>query len=47
MGCINEERVSSSGQIFAHIDIGMDELDNFIGINGFALCEDKDILLEN
>ena len=47
MGCINEEKISSTGQIYAHIDIGMDELDRFIGVNGFALCEDKDILLEN
>ena len=47
MGCINEEKISSTGQIFAHINIGRDELDHFIGINGFALCEDKDILLEN
>ena len=47
MGCINEERISSTGQIYAHIDIGRDELDRFIGVNGFALCEDKDILLEN
>jgi GTP-binding protein HflX len=45
MGCINEEKISSSGQIYAHIDIGRDELDRFIGVNGFALCEDKDILL--
>ena len=47
MGCVNEEKVSATGQIYAHIDIGHDELDRFIGINGFALCNDKDILLEN
>ena len=47
MGCINEEKISSTGQIYAHIDIGKDELDRFIGVNGFALCEDKDILLES
>jgi len=47
MGCINEEKISSTGQIYAHIEIGRDELDRFIGVNGFALCEDKDILLEN
>ena len=47
MGCINEEKISSTGQIYAHIDIGRDELDRFIGVNGFALCEDKDILLES
>jgi GTP-binding protein HflX len=47
MGCVNEEKVSSSGQIYAHIDIGHEELDRFIGISGFALCNDKDILLEN
>ena len=47
MGCINEEKIASTGQIYAHIDIGRDELDRLIGVNGFALCEDKDILLEN
>jgi GTP-binding protein HflX len=47
MGCINEEKISSTGQIYAHIDIGRDELDRFIGVSGFALCEDKDILLEH
>jgi GTP-binding protein HflX len=47
MGCINEEKISPTGQIYAHIDIGRDELDRFIGVNGFALCEDKDILLKN
>ena len=47
MGCVNEEKISATGQIYAHIDIGHDELDRFIGINGFALCNDKDILLEN
>ena len=47
MGCINEEKISPTGQIYAHIDIGRDELDRFIGVNGFSLCEDKDIILEN
>ena len=47
MGCVNEERVAATGQIYVHIDIGYDELDRFIGINGFALCNDKDILLKN
>ena len=46
MGCIDEEKVSPTGKIFAHIHIGQDELDNFIHINGFALRNDKDILLE-
>ena len=46
MGCIDEEKVSPTGKIFAHVHIGQDELDNFIHINGFALCNDKDILLE-
>ena len=46
MGCINEEKISPTGKIFAHINIGRDELTNFVGINGFALCDDKDILLE-
>ena len=47
MGCVNEEKVSSTGQIYAHIDIGHEELDRFIGISGFALCNEKDILSEN
>jgi len=46
MGCITEEKISSTGRIFVHINIGQDELDNFININGFSLCNDKDILLE-
>ncbi len=46
MGCVDEEKVSPTGKIFAHVHIGQDELDNFIHINGFALCNDKDILLE-
>ena len=46
MGCINEEKISPTGKIFAHINIGRDELTNFVGINGFALCDDKDIILE-
>ena len=46
MGCIDEEKVSPTGKIFAHIHIGQDELDKFININGFALCSDKDIILE-
>ena len=46
MGCVNEEKISPTGQIYAHIHIGQDELDNLIGINGFALCEDKDIILQ-
>lgn len=46
MGCINEEKISPTGKIFAHINIGRDELNNFVGIHGFALCDDKDILLE-
>ena len=46
MGCIDEEKVSPTGKIFAHIHIGQDELDKLIHSNGFALCNDKDILLE-
>ena len=46
MGCINEEKTSSTGQMYAHINIGKDELDNLIGINGFALCKHEDIILE-
>ena len=47
MGCVEEEKVSENGTMFANIKIGNDELDQFIGIKGFELCADKDILLTN
>ena len=47
MGCVEEERVSEDGTIFANIKIGNDELDQFIGMKGFQLCSDKDIILTN
>ncbi|MDA8955688.1 GTPase HflX [Gammaproteobacteria bacterium] len=46
MGCVDEEKVSDTGKIYTYIHIGQDELKSFIGIEGFALCEDKDIILE-
>ena len=46
MGCIEEERVSSNGTMFANIKIGNDELDQFVKLKGFELCHDKDIILE-
>ena len=46
MGCVDKERVSDAGKIFAHIHIGQDELKGFVDIEGFALCEDKDIPLQ-
>ena len=46
MGCIEEEKVSENGTMFANIKIGNDELDQFIGMKGFELCSDKDILLK-
>jgi len=46
MGCVDEEKVSDTGKIYAYIHIGQDELKSFIDIEGFALCEDKDIILE-
>ena len=45
MGCVEEEKVSENGTIFANIKIGNDELDQFIGMKGFQLCSDKDIIL--
>ena len=47
MGCIEEEKVSENGTIFANIKIGNNELDQFIRMKGFELCNDKDILLNN
>ena len=47
MGCVDEEKVSDTGKIYTYIHIGQDELKSFIGIEGFALCEDKDIILES
>ena len=47
MGCVDEEKVSDTGKIYAYIHIGQDELKSFIDIEGFALCEDKDIILES
>ena len=46
MGCIEEEKVSENGTMFANIKIGNDELDQFVGMKGFELCSDKDILLK-
>jgi len=46
MGCVDEEKVSDTGKIYTYIHIGQDELKSFIDIEGFALCEDKDIILE-
>ena len=47
MGCIEEEKVSENGTMFANIKIGNDELDQLVGMKGFELCSDKDILLKN
>jgi GTP-binding protein HflX len=47
MGCVEDEKVSSNGTMFANIKIGNDELDQFIGLKGFELCHDKDILFES
>jgi len=45
MGCVQEERVSNCGKIFANIKISNKELDKFISLKGFELCHDEDILL--
>ena len=47
MGCVKEEKVSDDGKMFANIKIGNDELDQFIGMKGFQLSSDKDIILTN
>ena len=33
--------------MFANIKIGNDELNKFINLKGFEVCNDKDILLES
>tara|TARA_B100000902_G_C27303987_1_gene914373 strand:- start:920 stop:2221 length:1302 start_codon:yes stop_codon:yes gene_type:complete len=45
MGCIQEERISNCGKIFANVKISNKELDKFISLKGFELCHDEDILL--
>ena len=45
MGCVQEERVSNCGKIFANIKISNKELDQFINLKGFELCHDEDVLL--
>ena len=47
MGCVKEEKTSSTGKMLANIKIGNDELKQFIDIKGFDLCNDKDILSES
>ena len=47
MGCIQEEKISVNGKMFANIKIGNDELNKFINLKGFEVCNDKDILLES
>ena len=47
LGCVKEEAVSPNGTMFANITIGNDELDKFINLKGFEVCDDKDILFEN
>jgi len=44
MGCVQEERVSDCGKIFANIKISNKELDKFISLKGFELCCHEDIL---
>ena len=46
MGCIKEEKISSCGNIYVYLQIGKDDLDNFLKINGFNLCQENDIILE-
>ena len=45
MGCVQEERISNCGKIFANVKISNKELDKFMSLKGFELCHDEDILL--
>ena len=47
MGCVLEEKVSDTGTIYLFIRLGNRELQKLISIYGFAVCKDKDILLQN
>ena len=47
MGCVEEEKVSSCGKMFANIKIGQEELNQFINLKGFELCQDEDILFKS
>ena len=46
MGCIKEEKISSCGNIYVYLQIGKDDLNNFLKINGFNLCQENDIISE-
>ena len=46
MGCIQDEKISSCGNIYVYLQIGKDDLNNFLKINGFNLCQENDIILE-
>ena len=45
MGCIKDEKISSCGNIYVYLQIGKDDLNNFLKINGFKLCQENDIIL--
>ena len=46
MGCIKDEKISSCGNIYVYLQIGKDDLNNFLKINGINLCQENDIILE-
>ena len=46
MGCIKDEKISSCGNIYVYLQIGKDDLNNLLKINGFNLCQENDIILE-
>ena len=46
MGCIKDEKISSCGNIYVYLQIGKDDLNNFLKINGFNLCQENDIISE-
>tara|TARA_B100001113_G_scaffold124871_1_gene101895 strand:+ start:7605 stop:8927 length:1323 start_codon:yes stop_codon:yes gene_type:complete len=47
MGCVEEEKVSADGKMFANIRIGNDELKQLNKLKGFEICHDKDILFKS
>ena len=46
--CLKKKKFQENGTMHvANVKIGNDELDQFVGMKGFELCTDKDILLIN
>ena len=45
MGCVVEEKMGKTGLMYAHINIGNEELKRFIDIKGFKVIEEIDLEL--